>query len=223
MSARAFTVTLVWGAVAAACFGAADWGDFSRYQVIIDRAPFGHEEPPRPPPKVAPAASQKPVTPSFAKSIRMCALTDGVAGPRVGFVKASPKPEKSYFLHEGESQDGMEVVEIDYDGGRALLRFEGQTAWIEMEADPSARSTAQAEGAADAAGTSPAPRPGPPQRPGDVMETADAAVKEQITRAIRAVEEERKANAADTSRPPRDEAQKALAELIRAHTPERDN
>jgi len=39
---------------------------------------------------------------------------------------------KSYFLHEGASEDGMELVRADFDNEKALLRKDAQEVWMDM-------------------------------------------------------------------------------------------
>ncbi|MEI6150367.1 MAG: hypothetical protein WCS01_14805 [bacterium] len=102
--------------------------NFERYQVILTRLPFGAEAvipsgptviiPPGPPPE------------SFTKNIKMCAMTrhKTTGKLQVGLVDAATR--KSYFLKVGEEEDGILIVEADYDGSKALLRKGGEEAWI---------------------------------------------------------------------------------------------
>lgn len=102
--------------------------NFERYQVILTRLPFGAEAvipsgpaviiPPGPPPE------------SFTKNIKMCAMTrhKTTGKLQVGLVDAATR--KSYFLKVGEEEDGILIVEADYDGSKALLRKGEEEAWI---------------------------------------------------------------------------------------------
>lgn len=103
--------------------------DFSRYQVILARKPFGKPPPPPSPPPKRPV----PAPPPFVKDLRMCAITDSDLGIRVGFVNIRSKPPKYYFLYIGESEDGIEVVDADYDMECALLRKGAEEHWIYLD------------------------------------------------------------------------------------------
>ncbi len=105
--------------------------DFARYQVIIDRKPFGNE--PSPEALAAAAASQAQASrESFAKHLKMSAVTRNLLNGKlqVGFMDSAAK--KNYFLSAGESEDGITVVEVDYDREKALLRKEGEEVWLGM-------------------------------------------------------------------------------------------
>lgn len=109
---------------------------FSRYQVILDRMPFGE-----PPPTVA-APPATPVTKELAKtsvlhSLRICALREvGGGDVRVGFVNIKKKPSKTYYLYKGQSQDGIRVTDVDYERKMALLQTDNEKLWIPMNAGP---------------------------------------------------------------------------------------
>jgi len=103
--------------------------DFSRYEVILNRRPFGE------PPAVAaePVVQQPVVTgPSFADSLKLVALTYSQGDIRVGFVDSKAKPPKTYFLFVGDSQDGIEVVSASYDDERVVLRKDGDERTLSM-------------------------------------------------------------------------------------------
>ena len=109
---------------AAMAFGM-ERADFSRYEIILTRKPFG--EPP--PAAAAPAAA--PAQASFIKDIRMLAITESEQfGVQVGFQDLVNK--KNYYLKVGESEDGIEVADGDYEKEAALLRKGGQEFWIDM-------------------------------------------------------------------------------------------
>ncbi len=108
--------------------GALAASDFSRYQVILDRRPFGAAVEP----DAVGAAPVAVPTASFAPRIRMCAITARSGQIRVGFVDQGVKPEKSYYLFVGESEDGFEVVDADYAKEVFLLRKDGHEGWISM-------------------------------------------------------------------------------------------
>lgn len=108
----------------------ASGADFTRYQVILDRMPFGVE----PSAEALAAAAAKPEAPKelFTRTLKMCAVTRNLLNGelQVGIMDAASK--KNYFLRVGETEDGITVVEADYDGERALLRKDGDEAWLGM-------------------------------------------------------------------------------------------
>lgn len=103
--------------------------EFSRYEVILSRRPFGE-----PPPEVAATVDPKPVQtgPSFADSLKLVALTYSQGDVRVGFIETSMQPPKTYFLFVGESQDGIEVVSASYDDEQVVLRKDGDERTLGM-------------------------------------------------------------------------------------------
>lgn len=102
---------------------------FDRYEVILIRRPFGE------PPSTALVAPPKPVTPpqeSFVRDLRLCALSEDDYGElRVGIVNI--KTKDSYFLGLGDSQDGIEVADADFQSESALLRQGEEEYWISMD------------------------------------------------------------------------------------------
>lgn len=103
---------------------------FARYQVILDRMPFGKE--PSPEALAAAAAQALPPRDPFTKNLKMCAVTRNLMTGKlqVGLTDAASK--KNYFLGVGETEDGITVVEADYDGEKALLRKGDEEAWMGM-------------------------------------------------------------------------------------------
>ena len=82
--------------------GLGDTPDFSKYQVILDRKPFGVA----PPPEVV----QPVFTPenSFAKSLRMCALLEDDNGIRIGLIDQSNN--KNFFLSVGQTEENIDAL-----------------------------------------------------------------------------------------------------------------
>ncbi len=106
--------------------------DFSRYSLILDRRPFAAAD------LVDESASQVvtlEAPPAFVRDLRMCAITESPAGIRVGFVNISAKPPQPYYLYVGDSEDGIELIEADYERECALLRKGGEQYWLPMGGD----------------------------------------------------------------------------------------
>jgi len=103
--------------------------DFSRYEIILTRRPFG-EAPPES--ELNPPAAVVPAGPSFVDSLQMCAITSGGGAVRVGFVDAKTQPPKTYFLFVGESEDGIQVIEADYEAETVLLKKDGEERRLRM-------------------------------------------------------------------------------------------
>ena len=84
--------------------------DFSRYDIILTRKPFG--EPPAEP--VAQLPPPNAAATSFIKDIRMCAITENPEfGVRVGFVNLATK--KNHYLRIGETEDEIQLVDANYE------------------------------------------------------------------------------------------------------------
>jgi hypothetical protein len=104
---------------------------FSRYQLILERRPFGEPALPEPPPReVPPRESPRP---PFTKDLRLHVLTDRGGDVRVGFLDMTARPPKSYFLRVGELEDGIRVVAVDFQGGRVELAKGDERHWLSMD------------------------------------------------------------------------------------------
>lgn len=102
---------------------------FDRYEVILERRPFGVEPPPPavvpPPPPVVPPGE------SMVNQVRMSAVVKDDDGTlRVGLV--DQKSKKNYLLEVGEFADNIEIVEADYSRERARLRRGIEDYWVSM-------------------------------------------------------------------------------------------
>lgn len=98
--------------------------DFSPYEIILSRKPFGA------PPVVPPGnANVRPVKP-FIDDWRMCAITEDEAGTRVGLINI--KDNTSYFLYIGEIDGGVELVDADYETESATLRKGNEEGQVSM-------------------------------------------------------------------------------------------
>lgn len=104
---------------------------FDRYQIILDRKPFGDPPPapaqPPPPQIVNPAQS-------FARTIRMSTIyeIDG-GGIRVGFV--NKQDNDSFMLDIGEAHNGIELVSASYEEEEAVLRRGTEMAILKLADD----------------------------------------------------------------------------------------
>lgn len=109
--------------------------DFARYDIILNRKPFG--EPPAKPAIAQPPATNPPTPPPppkdpFNKHLQMAAITDDEDGVRVGLFNNNTK--LSFFLVIGETtEDGITLVNADYEGGGALLRKGDEEYWMYMD------------------------------------------------------------------------------------------
>jgi len=104
---------------------------FSRYSIILSRMPFGDEAAAA---AAAAALAEAKIVPveSFTKTLKMCAITRNhfTGTVQVGLVDSATK--KSYFLSEGDSEDGMELKVADYVGEKALLKKGAEEVWMTM-------------------------------------------------------------------------------------------
>ncbi len=118
--------------MAVAALAQANAPSFERYQVIIDRKPFGSL--PAPESNVP----QAPPADPFAKNLRLTMIIEPDDGPKkIGFVDG--RTNKSYTLAEGESEDGIEIVSADFVNEEAVLRQGSEMALLKFssgEAQP---------------------------------------------------------------------------------------
>jgi hypothetical protein len=125
----------IWAIVVAGMLGleglamAATKVDFSRYDVILTRKPFG--EPPAEPVAPVKVEPPKPVAPPFTKTLRLMGITEYEGGIRVGILDITAKPPKTYFFElrdnqpENDVQDGLELLDAHFEDGWVLLRRNG--------------------------------------------------------------------------------------------------
>ena len=102
---------------------------FDRYQIILDRKPFGAAPLPD-----QNTASSVPLPPSesFAKTIRMSALLELDDGEmKVGLIDL--KDNESFFLTVGQVEKGVELVSADYEAEEAVLRKGSEMALIKLQ------------------------------------------------------------------------------------------
>jgi hypothetical protein len=167
--------------------------EFPRYQGILDREPFGSVP-------VAPAPSAETTgdrmadePPPFTKNLRMCAITETEEyGVRVGIVDISAKPPLSYLMRVGEAQDGLELVDADFDREGALLKKDGLMYWMYLDG-----SRGAGEGGAHTSAAAPfpgAPRSAPPPafQPRPAVAAAQAASYAERLKKRREINDERR-------------------------------
>lgn len=108
--------------------GPADATAFSRYQLILDKKPFGFTA--EATAKNTPAANAN--QPPLANGFKLVALEkDDESGMvKAGIVDAAGK--KSYYLTIGEEEDGLKLVDADFAGDRALIHKGDQEEWLAM-------------------------------------------------------------------------------------------
>jgi hypothetical protein len=100
--------------------------DMSRYEIIMERAPFGKA----PLPDEA-AAPPRPAG-EFAKQYRLCMLYEDAQGRlKAGLV--SKTNNKNFFLQVGESESGLSLAEVRLEDGVAVLQQGGETAQLILE------------------------------------------------------------------------------------------
>jgi hypothetical protein len=120
--------------------------DFGRYEIILQRRPFG-EAPAASEVNVVRKAPVVPAGPSFVDSLTMCAITSGGGAVRVGFLDGKARPPKTYFLFVGESEDGIQVVSADYEAESVTLEKDGDTRVLSMSTASAAAPQAAHAGA----------------------------------------------------------------------------
>lgn len=99
-----------------------DPGDFGRYEVILSRMPFGDEAAALAAATAAKSAASAAAAESFAKNVKMCAITRNRFNNRVQVGLVDVASKKSYFLYEGDSEDGYELVKADYENEKAVVK-----------------------------------------------------------------------------------------------------
>ena len=105
---------------------------FERYQIIIDKHPFGEE-----PPSIE--TLPVPSNQSFARHLRLSMLFEGSDNDlRAGFVDSSQK--ENYILRIGEVEDGLELVSINLLSAEAMLREGSEVVLFKLESAQSSSS-----------------------------------------------------------------------------------
>lgn len=103
----------------------ADSDGFARYQMIIEKHPFGEEPVEEAPVQVAPSQS-------FARKMRLSMLFEGPDGDvRAGIVDA--QNNKSYILRVEQEEDGLVLEEANLQASEAMLRKGNEVALLKLE------------------------------------------------------------------------------------------
>jgi hypothetical protein len=98
---------------------------FDRYQVILDRKPFGTL------PSSESVAATLPQAESFAKRLRLSTIIEVNDGSmKIGFIDTGSG--KNYMMQPGESMDGIEVVSGNWEDEEAVLRQGSEMALIKL-------------------------------------------------------------------------------------------
>ena len=115
-----------WGAVLTA--HAVTTTDFSRYQIILDRNPFGEIAP-----IVVPGAAGPALCESFAKDYEMKAIIDD--GDKIQVCVLNKKTKKHIYLDIGQEISGMQLVSVNYDKEEAVLKMGIETTVVKLHPD----------------------------------------------------------------------------------------
>ena len=115
-----------WGAASAA--HAVTTTDFSRYQVVLDRKPFGEVAP-----IAAPGTADLAAAESFTKDYEMKAIIDD--GDKIQVCVMDKKTNKHLYLDIGQEINGMQLVSVNYDKEEAVLKMGTETTVIKLHPD----------------------------------------------------------------------------------------
>jgi hypothetical protein len=103
---------------------AAEW---DRYQVILDRHPFGTL-----------TVANTNITPDFAKSLRLSAIWMAHGQPRAGFEDTAERIKRDFVIGRGEvSEDGLELVDVNISEEAAVIRKGNETATLHIQSGAS--------------------------------------------------------------------------------------
>lgn len=101
--------------------------DFGRYQVILDKKPFGEVTPSEV------AQPQAALGDVISKELEMKSIIDDGAGIRIGLL--DKKTNKNISLGVGENYDGIQVVSVNYENEEAVLKKGAETAVVKLRPD----------------------------------------------------------------------------------------
>lgn len=170
--------------------------DLARYQLIVERQPFGSE--PLDQEEKAQAAAVK----ALEQDYRLCFLLQNESGEvRAGFQNKKPKKgdPRSVMLRIGESFGAMKLLTIDIENSMATLQYKGQEVEFSMEKPKTAAAAAKPAAPKPAAAPQrrfgggfrrttppPAPPPEPEPEPEPQLSPEELAIqREQIQQNLR--------------------------------------
>lgn len=128
--------------------------EFSRYQVILDKKPFGEVTPSE---VVQPQAA---LGDTISKELEMKSIVDDGTGIRIGIL--DKKINKNISLVVGENYEGIQLVSVNYDNEEAVLKKGGETALFKLHPDKDKDKTVPVPNVASAGmadASLPAPNP----------------------------------------------------------------
>lgn len=101
--------------------------EFSRYQVILDKKPFGEVTPSED------AQPQAALSEIITKEIEMKSIIDDGSGIRIGLL--DKKTNKNISLGVGENHEGLQLVSVDYDNEEAVVKKNSETVVLKLRPD----------------------------------------------------------------------------------------
>ena len=101
--------------------------EFSRYQVILDKKPFGEVTPSEA------GQQQAALNDVVAKELEMKSIVDEGTSIRVGWL--DKKTNKNFSLAIGETYEGVQLVSVNYDNEEAVVKKGGETAVVRLHPD----------------------------------------------------------------------------------------
>ena len=110
-----------------AAFAVVTGHDFARYQLILDKKPFGEVTPSEV------AQPQAALGDTISKELEMKSIIDDGAGIRIGLL--DKKVNKNISLGVGENYEGIQLVSVNYDDEEAVLKKGGETAVVKLHPD----------------------------------------------------------------------------------------
>jgi len=155
--ALVFAAVLLAACAAAASAATAGY-DFARYQVILDKKPFG---------EVAPSESapaQAALGEIIARDLEMKSIIDEGSVIRVGIL--DKKVNKNFSIGVGENYEGIQLVSVNYDNEEAVIKKGTETAVLKLRPDKDKEKAAAPGPLFPVAGAGAAAAPaGPPVNP----------------------------------------------------------
>jgi hypothetical protein len=102
-------------------------GDFSHYEIILEKKPFG-DAPPEPEQETIQVAPNQ----SFARNLRLSMLYEGPNGDiRAGIIDTSRNT--NFILSVGEMVEGLELLDADLSRSEATVKKGNEVALFKME------------------------------------------------------------------------------------------